>query len=187
MKLSQHETLWLKSTGADMLRELGVKEGNSVIDFGSGEGRYTTPLSQVVGTTGTIFAVERNKEPIEALQKRVAQFSDPKIVTLLNTEDLDKTETIPKESIDAIFIYDVLQYVEDWDSLFFYFFTLLKFGGIVSVYPAAVPHPGDIDIKLVRSKMEKIGFTYIKENSFNMMHNIDMVDDIVYSFNKTPL
>jgi predicted methyltransferase len=64
MEISQHETLWLQKTGAEMLRTLGVKEGDSVIDFGSGEGRYTTPLSQIVGIDGTVYAVERDTEPM---------------------------------------------------------------------------------------------------------------------------
>jgi trans-aconitate methyltransferase len=114
----------------------------------------------------------------------VAQFSNPKNVTPLKIEDLDKTETISKKSIHAIFAFDVLQYVEDWESLFSHFFDVIKPEGIVCVYPAAVPHPGSGDIELVTSTMEKVGFTYIKETSFQMMHNIDMVDDVVYSFIK---
>lgn len=184
MRISEHETLWLKKDGAEMLKELGVTPGNSVIDFGCGDGRYTTPLSQIVGKNGSIFAVERNEEPLAELQKRVTQFSDPKNVTHLNIENLDRTDSISPESIDAIFAFDVLQYIKDWESLFTYFFSVIKSKGIIVLYPAAIPHPGDVDIKLVRTIMEKVGFKYVKERKFRMMHNIDMVDDIVYSFTK---
>ena len=52
MDISKHETLWLQREGAKMISNLGVKPDDCVVDFGSGHGRYTIPLSQVVGVKG---------------------------------------------------------------------------------------------------------------------------------------
>ena len=57
MEMSEHEKQWLTNQGAEMLATLGVKKHDSVIDFGCGKGRYTIPLSQVVGENGNVLAV----------------------------------------------------------------------------------------------------------------------------------
>ena len=51
MIISEHEEQWLKNEGAKMVADLGVKLSNKVIDCGSGrgKGRYSIPISQVVG------------------------------------------------------------------------------------------------------------------------------------------
>ena len=182
MGISKHETVWLESEGAKMLKDLGVKQGYSVIDYGCGEGRYTIPLSQIVGKHGCVYSVEQDENAIATVQERLPLFSNPDVVKFLKIDNLETSAILSNKTIDAIFAFDVLQYVQDWDMLFLYFYRVLKPMGIVCFYPAEIPHPGDVDIKLVISKMEKIGFQYVKSNKFRMMHNVDMVDDVVYSF-----
>lgn len=53
---------------------------------------------------------------------------------------------------------------------------------MVCLYPAAIPHPGDVEIKLIIPKMKKIGFQYVKSTEYTMMHSADMVDDLVHRF-----
>lgn len=182
MEISTHETLWLQRDGAKMLTKLGVKKGHSVIDFGCGEGRYTIPLSQIVDSDGCVYAVERDQNAIAVMQERLSLFSDARRVVLFDTEILDRSSAISHSSIDFALVFDVLQYVDDWDALFVYFSRVLKPGGFICIYPAAIPHPGDVDITLVKAAMEKAGFRYVKSVSFCMMHNVDMVEDVVYLF-----
>lgn len=49
MIISEHEEQWLKTEGAKMVADLGVKLSNKVIDCGRGRGRYSIPISQVFG------------------------------------------------------------------------------------------------------------------------------------------
>lgn len=182
MKISKHETLWLQNEGAKMLRDIGVKHGDYVIDFGCGEGRYTIPLSQVVGEEGCVYAIERDENAIAILLERLPFFSNEAVVKQLKGEDLEMMANIAAKTIDFIFVFDVLQYIKDWDLLFSYFLHVIKHKGHICIYPAAIPHPGDININIVISKMEKIGFEYMNSNKYRMMHNVDMVEDTVYIF-----
>ncbi len=182
MGISKHETVWLDSEGAKMIMNLGVKQGYNVIDYGCGEGRYTIPLSQIVGKYGCVYSVERDEHAISIVQERLPVFSNSDVVKFLKNDNLEALDILSEKSIDAIFAFDVLQYVQDWDMLFRHFYRVLKPAGIVCIYPAAIPHPGDVDMKLAIQKMEIAGFHFVKSAKFRMMHNVDMVDDVVYSF-----
>jgi len=182
MELSKHELLWLQTEGAKMVGDLGVKPDNMVIDFGCGQGRYTIPLSQVVGKKGHVYSFERDDEAIAVLNYRLPVFSTPNIVTLHREDVLELSTSIPEKTIDSILVFDVLQYIQDWDLLFYEFLRVLKPNGYIHIYPAAIPHPGSIDMKLVNSKLKNIGLKQFNTNKYRMMHNVDMVDDIVYSF-----
>lgn len=182
MELSKHERAWLTSDGAQMLQGLGVKEGDNVIDYGCGEGRYTVPLSQIVGETGCVCSVERNEEKVAAVKERLSLFSHPDRAKFFKCDNLETLSLLPEQSIDAILAFDVLQYVEDWNRLFHFFQTVLKPTGFVCIYPAEIPHPGGIDLPLMISEMEKNGFRYEESKRYRMMHNVDMVADLIYRF-----
>lgn len=182
MEISKHETAWLEKEGTKMLVELGIKSGHHIIDFGCGEGRYTVPLSQIVGKEGCVYSVDQDENVISVVQEKLSLLSNPEVVKLLKTNNIETSNILSKKSIDAIFTFDVLQHIQNWDTLFLYYYDVLKPQGRVHIYPAAVPHPGEVDMKLAISKMEKVGFQYLKSNKFRMMHSIDMVDDVVYTF-----
>lgn len=184
MELSAHETQWLKSDGAKMLKDLGIKEGFKILDFGCGEGRYTVPSSQVVGEKGCVYSVEQQDRKISEIEDRLTEFSNPKIVKIINTNDIKATGLIGEKTIDAAYAFDVLQYIDDFDKLFSFFYSVVKPSGMVHIYPAGIPHPGDVDMDLVKSTMEKVGFTYLNSETYTMMHAVDMLDDVVYSFVK---
>lgn len=182
MDISKHETLWLQSEGAKMVADLGVKPNNSVIDFGCGQGRYTIPLSQVVGEKGHVYSFERDEEAIAVLKARLPVFSKANCVTICKDDKLDLSTYFADKSIDSIFVFDVLQYIQDWDLLFSSFSRVLKQKGYIHIYPAAIPHPDCVDIELADSKLINFGFEQVNSNRYYMMHNVDMVDDIVFSF-----
>ena len=182
MKLSEHETSWLQSDGAMMMSELGIKKGNSVIDFGSGQGRYTIPLSQCTGNNGRVFSFERDKDDIAILNERLPSFSQENNTRIFNVEDLNIKSHINGNAIDVILAFDVLQYIEDWDRLFSSFHSVLKRKGSLHIYPAAIPHPGSVNMEIAIFILEKSGFEFLEIKEFRMMHNVDMVEDKVYSF-----
>lgn len=131
---------------------------------------------------GCVYSIERNNEAIDVLRERLSLFSKPDAIKILNLENLESSTNIPDKTIDFILVFDVLQYIKDWDTLFSYFSRVLKTKGNICIYPASVPHPGDVDIDIAKTKMEKVGIRFIKSIKYKMMHNIDMVDDFVYIF-----
>jgi tRNA A58 N-methylase Trm61 len=181
VKMSNEEKLWFKSRGCEMLRELGIEEHSRVVDFGSGKGRYTVPLSQAVGEKGHVHSVERDENEISVMRERLKSYGSENVVTVIRGEDL-LLESIKDGSIDVVLAFDVLQYVDDWKALFLTLKRILKADGSVHIYPAAVPHPGSVDMKRVTSEMVGAGFSSDGNREFRMMHNKDHVTDRIYSF-----
>ena len=181
MQMSEHEKQWLTDQGAEMIATLGVEEGSSVIDFGCGEGRYAIPLSQVVGENGNVLAIERNSNQVAVLRERITAFGGHGPIRILNSED-DRLQSVDDGTIDSVFAFDVLQYIKDWEIFFKSVRRVLKPCGSIHVYPAVIPHPGAVDVELVASTMNKIGLQGGGRRRFRMMHNMDMVNDEVYTF-----
>lgn len=182
MDISKQNELWLLKDGADMVKRLGVNKGDSVIDFGCGPGRYTIPLSQVVGPNGVVYAVEKEQEEIKILKERLQAFSPGSQVNIIAGGNLGFAGSISNPPVDAVFVFDVLQHVQDWDPLFKAICSVLKPKGLLHVYPAAVPHPGSVNMDLVISKLKKVGVELETSCKFTMAHNIEIVEDTVYSF-----
>ena len=181
MEILEHEEKWLSSNGAKMVSTLGVKPGSSVIDFGAGKGRYSIPISQVVGNDGSVLAVERDCDEVTVLRERMDCFGGYESIDILNDEDIS-LDSVDDKTIDNIFAFDVLQYIDDWEVFFKSLCRVLKTNGSIHIYPAAIPHPGVVDIIQVASLMNNLGLYENKKIEFEMMHNKDMVNDIVYSF-----
>lgn len=180
--MSEHEKQWITDHGAEMIKSLGIKEGHSVIEFGCGIGRYAIPLSQVVGKKGQVLAVEREPEEVNVLRERITLFCERGAIEILNSEDI-RLQSVDDESVDHVLIFDVLQYIEDVELFFESVHRVLKPGGSLHVYPAKVPHPGAVDMEHVTSTINKLGLQSEEGRPFRMMHNKDMVDDVVYTFN----
>lgn len=165
-----------------MMASLGINEGASVLDFGCGLGRYTIPLSQAVGKRGHVYAVERSEENFATVRTRLEAFSTTENVTFIKTKTEEIAQIVSNKTIDSIFAFDVLQYIQDLEALFSSFWRVAKPTGVVYIYPAAIPHPGAVAMEHVVATMAKKGFKNMHSSMYKMMHSTDMLDDTVYSF-----
>ena len=53
--------IWLKKYSEKLLREVGIKKGQTVLDFGCGKGNYTIPVAKIVGQDGFVYALDKSK------------------------------------------------------------------------------------------------------------------------------
>jgi SAM-dependent methyltransferase len=66
-----------------LVGELGLRGGETVIDYGAGTGRLTLPLAAAVGETGRVLAVDESEPMLERLRAAVADL--PTVEPLLIT------------------------------------------------------------------------------------------------------
>jgi len=62
---------WEVKEGVGFLRKIGIKSGQSVLDFGCRVGHYTIPAAKAVGSTGIVYSVDKEQEALNELQQKV--------------------------------------------------------------------------------------------------------------------
>jgi cyclopropane fatty-acyl-phospholipid synthase-like methyltransferase len=176
---------WFEGAGSETMTELGFVPGQRAIDFGCGPGRYTVPLSRIVGPEGgRVFAVDRSQENLEQLARRLAAHGEVSAVETVHAEGPGGVDAAAGEPVDAVLAFDVLQHVDDWDGFFEAVHAALKPDGALYVYPAATPHPGRVDMDAVREAVGRHGFTETSRRTVHMPHANEMVEDVVYVFER---
>ncbi len=64
----------------DILQEMNIQQGETIIDFGCGIGYFSIPALDFVGDDGTVIAVDVSQEMIQELVKRAGHRKNLKIV-----------------------------------------------------------------------------------------------------------
>lgn len=161
---------WVREDGAAFLRALGIGDGDRVLDFGCGPGGYVLALAQVVGPRGEVIAVDKSVLHLQSLQERIAESSHRDIIEVHRTDGSLTLDWIAKASLDAVLLFDVLQHISDWDTLFASVRRTLKPQGLLLVNPSYMSHPGKVDVKRMKARLAARGFALERAKRARVMH-----------------
>lgn len=89
---------------AEVIRTMGLRDGNVVADLGAGTGYFTRPMAKAVAPSGMVYAVDIQPEMIALLKRNVEKAGLANVVAVLGTGDDPK---LPRESLDWILLVDV--------------------------------------------------------------------------------
>jgi ubiquinone/menaquinone biosynthesis C-methylase UbiE len=134
-EMNTHEKIksWEQNNCVEILKLMGVKEGDYLIDFGCGFGHYTFPSSIVVGNNGKVFAIEKNKDILNYIKDTIEK-EDISNITPVHTKGTYALD-FEDSSIDCLLLYDILHGEFDRFSLIKECSRTLKHHGILSVLP----------------------------------------------------
>jgi ubiquinone/menaquinone biosynthesis C-methylase UbiE len=85
-----------------VLREVGIKPGDRVLDFGCGPGSYIAPLSSLVGASGQIFALDMHPVAIRSVEGIIRKRKLKNVKTI----HTDGPTGLPDQSLDVVLLYD---------------------------------------------------------------------------------
>ncbi|RKY42521.1 MAG: hypothetical protein DRP85_02595 [Candidatus Makaraimicrobium thalassicum] len=182
-------TKWVEEEGLKFFRKIGIREGQTLLDFGCGEGYYTIPVSKAVGKTGKVYALDKDNAALDKLKTRIEQ-GNVKNVKLIN----ERTK-IPLEdnSVDVVLFYDVIHLVgknnrstvKDRMKLYEAMRRITKEDALVSVYPTHLDTHTDVTSKQeIRKEIEKAGFKFEKEIYCELVHDNSRVEGYVLNFRR---
>ena len=95
----------LESQVLDMLRHVGISRGRTVLDFGCGYGAYTIPVAEIVGRQGIVYALDKDKEALDALTHR-GQLEGLNNIRRIETSG-ELEIGLADESVDIVLLFDV--------------------------------------------------------------------------------
>ncbi|MFX1322971.1 MAG: class I SAM-dependent methyltransferase [Promethearchaeota archaeon] len=176
--------VWLKSKGETVLRELGIKEGQEILDFGCGAGTYSLIASRIVGRKGRIYALDYDEESLQELTEKIQTQKIINIETIKTSKDI--IFPLKDNCLDVVLLYDVYHLLdkEERIKLLKEIYRILKDKiGFLSYFATHIGYHG-IDLVEVKEKMESYGFKLVKEFHKPMFHWNWIEEGTVYSYYK---
>ncbi|MBC8274993.1 MAG: methyltransferase domain-containing protein [Chloroflexi bacterium] len=113
------------------LREMALRKGQSVLDYGCGIGSFAIPASRMVGDDGVVYALDIHPLAIKTVEKETKKRRMSNIKTILSGRDTGLADG----SVDVVLLYDVLQMIKNKDELLKELHRVLKSGGSLFVTP----------------------------------------------------
>lgn len=112
----------------NILKEVGIRQGFHVLDYGCGPGSYSIAAAEMVGKSGNIYALDIH--PL-AIQK-VKNIASKKQLTNVETILSDCRTGLPDNTVDAVLLYDTFHDLHEPDRVLEELHRVLKPGGILS-------------------------------------------------------
>jgi ubiquinone/menaquinone biosynthesis C-methylase UbiE len=112
----------------ELLREVGIEPGFSILDYGCGSGSYIEPLVQLVGTSGKIYALDIHPLAI----KKVRQMALGKEFANVKTIESNCLTGLPDNTVDVVLLYDTFHGLAQPDDVLREVHRVLKPRGTLS-------------------------------------------------------
>jgi len=93
----------------NILKEVGIKPGFHVLDYGCGPGSYIIPLAELVSKSGKIYALDIHPLAIQTVQN----IASKRQLTNVETICSDCKTGLPDNSVDVILLYDTFHDLSD--------------------------------------------------------------------------
>ncbi len=180
---------WMEHEVKMFLRKVGIKKGQSVLDFGSGKGIYAIPASQIIGANSKVYAVDKDKNVLNKLKRKLKE------LRITNVELINEKTKIPldENTVDVVLCYDVIHLVGEKDSstvkdrmnLYEIIWKIARKNSLLSVYPTHLTTHTDITSNQeVKKEIERAGFGFEKEIHAELIHDDNRIKGCILNFRK---
>jgi ubiquinone/menaquinone biosynthesis C-methylase UbiE len=113
----------------NILKEVGIKAGFHVLDYGCGPGSYIVPLAELVGESGKVYALDVHPLAIHMVQNVASKKKLANVETILSGCETGLSDN----SLDLVLLYDILHHLSDPNTILKELHRVLKPDGILSL------------------------------------------------------
>ena len=151
-----------------MLKRIGIRKGQTVVDFGCGSGTYTIPAAKIVGQRGRVYALDKDKEVLDELMQKAVS-ADLSSIERMETSGKLEIE-LTDDSVDVVLLFDVfhsyyLPQAADRRRLLGEIYRIMKPTGFISVWPKHMESEAEDEIKNANFHLgEEFSETLIHDN-----------------------
>ena len=152
-----------------LIERLGIQQGNTVADVGTGAGYMLPHLSQAVGPGGRVIAEDIFPDFLEKARDRVRQSNLNGVEFVLGS---DRDAKLPAAAVDLVLVLDAYHHFDYPQQMLSAIASALKQGGrlaIVEYYKNGFRDPKHIrmDEKELIQEVESAGFQLASIEEFN--------------------
>jgi ubiquinone/menaquinone biosynthesis C-methylase UbiE len=182
---------WLKENGRLFLEDIGIREGQAILDYGCNVGHYTIPAARVAGKEGKVYALDKDMGPLNELT-RMARTEGLRNVVLIHGQTAELKIRLKDESVDVVLLYDVLHYMDAAERKKIYdeSHRILKIDGLLSVYPKhyKLDEPlwnlSDVELEYVIKEIESAKFHFERQLYKQLIHDNNYNAGYILNFTK---
>jgi predicted methyltransferase len=151
----------------EVLDALAIGPGSRVADVGAGRGYFTFKISERVGSTGAVYAVDVKQALVNEIQQRTAREGLAQVQSILGADD---DPHLP-DGLDAVLVVDAYHEFREYDGMLAKMFGALRPGGRFVVIDGEAPEGRArtdyfslhrIPASVVRREAEEHGFRFIE-------------------------
>jgi len=148
----------------NVLKEVGIKPGFHILDYGCGPGSYLISLAELIGSSGQIYALDIHPLAIEKVNKIASERGLINVKTILS----DFNTGISDNSIDVVLLYDVFHDLSKQNHVLQELHRILKPNGILSFSDHHMREE-EIILKITNSNLFKLStkdrktYTFLKK------------------------
>jgi ubiquinone/menaquinone biosynthesis C-methylase UbiE len=113
---------------SDILKEVGIKPGFQVLDYGCGPGGYIIPATELIGESGKIYALDIHPLAIQLVRNLIGK----KQLKNVETIHSDGKTGLPDNSIDVVLLYDTFHALKNPNEVLKEIHRVLKPDGFLS-------------------------------------------------------
>ena len=95
----------LESRAIEVLERMGIRRGQTVLDFGCGYGIYTIPIAKIVGEQGRVYALDKDRGALDTLMQKAGSACLKNIERMETSGELEIE--LADETVDVVLLFDV--------------------------------------------------------------------------------
>ena len=176
---------WKNYIGETILRELGIKEGQNILDFGCGTGIYSILASKIVGPNGNIFALDSNERDL--VKELLNEIKSKKIKNIEFYKTSGEIKfPFKNKSIDVVLWFDILHLLEknQRKELIRETYRVLKLQGLILYHATHRGMNNSLNIQNLSNEMKNYNLHLSLYLERPMFHWAWIEKSIIYKFKK---